>query len=228
MNIKQLIVLAPLALAATGALAQDNKVKIGYVNVQPNSSASDVTGPFTPTGLSLDVRPRATLFISYTRRINDNFDIEAAFGLPPTHDVNIVVRNPALPASAQALNGQVGARVRQVAPTVFLNYNFADKDAMLRPFIGLGVNYTTFDKADSTAQGNALNGGPTSLSLEDSFGLAAQVGLNMKLNDRWSLSAALSTASVRTKLTTNTLGILRSSEIKFRPTVFVLAAGFSF
>jgi hypothetical protein len=33
---------------------------------------------------------------------------------------------------------------------------------------------------------------------------------------------------VRTKLTTNTLGVLRSADIRFRPTVFVLSAGYSF
>ena len=228
MNIKPLFLLAPLVLAATGALAQDNKFKVGIVSIAPNSTASDVTGAFTPAGRSLDVRPQTTLFVSYTRRINDNWDVEGQFGWPPTHDVNIVIRNPALPASVQSLNGQVGARVRQVAPTLFVNYNFADKSSTVRPFVGLGVNYTSFNKADSTVQGNALNGGATSLSLEDSFGLAAQVGLNLKVNDQWSFSAALSTASVRTKLTSNTLGVLRSADIRFRPTVFVLSAGYSF
>ena len=48
MNIKPLFLLAPLVLAATGALAQDNKFKVGIVSIAPNSTASDVTGAFTP------------------------------------------------------------------------------------------------------------------------------------------------------------------------------------
>lgn len=219
-----------LPLCASGsALAQANSIKLGISNVDPNSSASAVRGQFTPPdSLSLEVRKKSTLFFSYARALDDHWELEAALGAPPTHDVAIVILNPALPASAVAANGQVGAKVRQVAPTVFANYQFGDKSSQFRPFVGLGINYTVFDKTESTAANDALNGGPTSIRLDDSVGLALQVGLNVKLTDQWSLSGSWATAQVKSLLTTNTLGQLRYSDITFHPSVLTVALGYRF
>ena len=216
------------AFAAAPALAQQNTVRIGVANVQPHSSTSDFSGPFTPGGISIEVRNKTTSFFSYTREINDQWDVELALGDSPTHDIALKINNPSLPASAQALSGQVGAKVRQVAPSLFANYKFLEKTSPLRPFIGVGINYTRFDKTSSTAAGNVLNGGPTSISLEDSVGLALQGGVTYRFNNQWSLSAALITAQVKSKITTNTLGIERTADIKFRPRVYTVAVGYSF
>lgn len=215
------------ALTCGSAMAQYT-VKLGYGNINPNSSASEVTGPFTPTGLSLNVRPQSTLLMSLSKAIDDNWDVELALGLPPKHDVELKVNNAALPASAQALNGRVGAVVTQIAPTLFANYKFFDKASTLRPFVGVGINYTKFSPADSTADGNALNGGPTALALEDSIGLALQGGVIYQIDSKWSLTASVATADVKTKLTTNTGGIVRTADIKFRPTVLSVVVGYSF
>lgn len=196
--------------------------------MQPHSSTSDFSGPFTPSGISLEVRNKTTSFFSYTREINDHWDLELALGDSPTHDIALKISNPGLPASAQALSNQIGARVRQVAPSLFANYKFLEKTSPLRPFVGIGINYTQFDKTSSTAAGNAINGGPTSISLEDSIGLALQGGVTYRFNDQWSLSAALITAQVKSKITTNTMGIQRTADIKFKPRVFSVAVGYSF
>ena len=214
--------------AASFALARQNTVRIGLTNVQPPSSASNFSGPFTPSGISLEVRDKTTPFFSFTRELNDQWGVELALGLPPTHDITLVINNPDLPASAQALSGRTGARVRQVSPTLFVNYKFLEKTSALRPFLGIGINYTSFDNASSNAAGNAINGGPTSISLEDSVGLALQGGITYSISDQWSLTAALATARVKSKITTNTLGIERSADITFKPQVFVLSAGYSF
>ena len=216
------------ALAAAPAMAQQNTVKLGISNVRPHSSASDFSGPFTPSGISIEVRNKTTSFFSYTREINDQWDVELALGDSPTHDIVLKINNPGLPASVQALSGQVGARVRQVAPSLFANYKFLEKTSPLRPFVGVGINYTNFDKTHSTAAGNALSGGPTSISLKDSVGLALQGGVTYRFSNQWSLSAALITAQVKSKITTNTLGIERTADIKFRPRVFTVAMGYSF
>lgn len=229
MNTKHLLLGSLLASSiAVPALAQQNTVKIGVSHVQPRSSTSNFSGPFTPTGISLIVRDKTTPFFSYTRDIDEQWAVELAVGFPPTHDIELTVNNLALPASAQALSGQVGAKVRQVAPTLFLNYRFLEKTSPLRPFVGVGINYTRFDKTSSNAVGNALNGGPTSIALEDSAGLALQGGVSYRLSDQWSLTAALATAQVKSRITTNTLGIERTADIKFRPSVFTVALGYSF
>ena len=125
-------------------------------------------------------------------------------------------------------DGAIGAKVRQVAPTVFANYRFGDGNSQIRPFVGLGVNYTRFDNTESTPVNDAINGGPTTLKLKDSFGLALQLGVTAKLGGPWSVTGAWSTAQVKTKLTTNTYGIERTADITFKPSVFTLAVGYSF
>ena len=222
---------AALALLASGsALAQSTTLKLGLVNVEPNSSATPVAGAFTPVdALGLKVQSRSTLFFSAAREINDRWEVELALGVPPTHDVSLVVLNPAaVPGSVAALDGGVAAKVRQVAPTLFANYRFGDVNSQMRPFVGLGLNYTTFDKTESTALNDAVNGGPTNIKLKDSVGLALQLGVSFKLGGPWSLTGAWSTARVKTKMTSNTLGIERSSEITFHPSVLTLAVGYSF
>ena len=111
---------------------------------------------------------------------------------------------------------------------MFANYQFGDKSSQFRPFVGAGINYTTFDKTESTAANDAHNGGPTSIKLDDSVGLALQVGMSIKLSDQWSLSGSWATAQVKTKLTTNTLGQLRYADITFHPSVLTLALGYRF
>ncbi len=220
-----------LTVSLSGAaLAQSTTLKLGFANIEPNSSASAMSGPFTPAdALSLKVKSQSTLFFSAAREIDEHWEAELALGVPPTHDVAVVVLNPAaLPGSVAALDGAIGAKVRQVAPTLFANYRFGDRNSQIRPFAGFGLNYTSFDKTESTAVNDAINGGLTTLKLKDSVGLAFQLGATAKLGGPWSVTGAWSTAQVKTKLTTNTYGIVRSADITFRPSVFTVAVGYSF
>lgn len=226
------LALAPLLLGGTTAWAQDNIFRVGYTQVQPNSSATDATGPFLlkpNSGVSLTVKDQSTLFFSYARKLNDQLEVELAMGVPPTHDIAAKL-NPAIVPGyiVSAYQGQTIAKIRQFAPTVFLNYSFGDSSSALRPFVGVGVNYTKFDKRSSTSIGNSLNGGPTDIQLSDSWGLAAQVGLEYRINDKWSLHGSVATARVKTTLTATTAGAARVMDITFHPVVLTMTAGYRF
>ena len=232
---KHIIALALLAIGA-GANAQswtEGKpvsawtFKFGAVHVDPKSTASDLQGPVpfpapggVPAGASLHVDPKATLYFSIQRDITENWSVEFAGGTPPTHNVRAVIGNNPMLDPVRAIDGQVIARVRQVAPTFFVNHTWGQAGDEFRPFMGLGMNYTKFDKADSTAYGNAMSGGPTKLSLKDSKGVAFQVGLNYRLNDRFGLGVSYTTARVKTELDATTAGYVRKSNIVFHPQVF--------
>ena len=90
------------------------------------------------------------------------------------------------------------------------------------------MNYTKFDKRESTALGNQLNGGPTDIRLTDSWGLAGQVGLSYRIDERWSVTGALATARVKSRLTTTTAGVQRNIDIRFHPVVFTVHLGYTF
>jgi outer membrane protein len=229
---KTLLSLATVAALACGgnAFATDLTFQAGYVNINPNSSATAANGPFTPVdALSLKVKSQGTLYLSLVAALDDNWSAQFAFGVPPKHDVTLVVLKPsAVTPSVAAADGQVIAKITQSNPTGFINYNFGDKNSAWRPFVGLGVNYTSFTQRDSTPTNDAINGGPTSIKLKDSWGLAAQVGVTYKFDAKWSATAALATAKVSTTETTNTLGIVRTAKIDFHPAALSLAVGYTF
>ncbi|NMM82509.1 hypothetical protein B2J86_16505 [Acidovorax sp. SRB_14] len=217
-------------LALCGTASAQITLRVGATHIAPHSSASDAVGPLLPgppSGISLEVENQSTLFLSLAYALHPNMELELALGYPPTHDINAKIAS-GLPPNVAAFNGQKVAEVRQVAPTLFFNYKFGDASSAWRPFVGLGINYTKFDKRTSTAAGNALNGGPTDIRLSDSWGLAGQVGVSYQVNERWSITGALATARVKTKLTTTTGGVSRNVDIRFRPAVLTIAAGYTF
>jgi outer membrane protein len=114
------------------------------------------------------------------------------------------------------------------APTLLLNYVFFDESAAWRPYFGVGANYTHFYDRQSTAAGNAGSGGPTSISLSNSLGPAATLGVSWHLRDHWGLYASYSYSVVRSDLIANTAGTLRRTHIDFNPNTLVVAVGFSF
>jgi outer membrane protein len=215
-----------LILSST-AFAQ-NTIQLGLANIQPHSKSGDITGPFTPPGLSVSVGSSTTLDLAYIRELDDHWGLEFVLGLPPQHDVSLRVNNQNLPANVQNLNQQVMAQVKQLSPAVMINYSFFNKDTRWRPFVGLGLAHTRFSNITSSAVGNALNGGPTSIALTDSTGLVAQLGVLYRINEKWSLRAAVAGLKIKTQMTSDTSGILRTADIEMRPVVRYLAIGYSF
>jgi outer membrane protein len=217
-----------IALAASGAYAGNagpNDVRLGMYFVHYEANAEDISGPYTPPGLNGHIQNVITLYAAYVRTLSTHLDAELAFGYPPL--TKIEGRGPAKLGSVP-YSGQILATSRWVAPSFLLEYVFGEPSSRLRPYIGLGVNYTKFVARQSTAAGNAAFGGPTSVSLPASVGPAATAGLSYELTDRWHVYASYSVAQVNSKLTANTAGILRTTEVHFWPNTVVISAGYSF
>lgn len=125
-------------------------------------------------------------------------------------------------------DGVTVARVKQAAPTLFLNYKFLEASSALRPYLGVGINYTNF-KVTSTQAGNDLyNDGPVRISSTDSIGLAFQMGANYKLDKNWLISAGWATAAVKNNVTIRTNSTQQTATYRFHPSVFTLMAGYQF
>jgi outer membrane protein len=220
---------ALLTLSLTVAHADDsvpsNTVRVGLYYVHYHTSADDISGTYVPTGLNLSVNDVETLYLAYVRRISEHFDVELAAGYPPLTKTE--GRGPATLGSVP-YNGQVISTARWFAPTLLLNYKFFDDSHAWRPYIGIGVNYANFYDRRSTAAGNEASGGPTSISLPASVGPAATAGISYHLQGRWSLFASYSATVVKSRLTADTAGVVRTSEISFGPRAVVVAAGYAF
>jgi len=220
--------IALLSLAATLAQADDvygNTVRVGEYWVYYHASADNISGPYVPPGLNVDVHNVETPYLAYLRRLSPHFTVELSFGIPPL--TKTYGRGPATVGSVP-YNGQYISSARWFAPSLLLEYNLFDETHKIRPYIGVGVNYTMFYSRQSTAAGNAASGGPTSIDLPTSIGPAGTIGVAYHITPRWSAMASFSAARVTTRLTANTAGLIRTSAINFGPETLVAAVGFSF
>ena len=215
-------------LGPTASRADDipnNTVRLGEYWFWFDVHATDLTGPFVPPGVGLDVKNTTTPFFSYLRRLSTHFAVELAAGVPPL--AKTVGKGPATIGS-MPFAGQEIATARWFAPSLLLEYLFLDDSSALRPYIGLGLNYAYFYDCKSTAAGDAVAGGPTRIELPASLDLAATVGFSYRLPHHTSIGASYSAANVATHLTATTGDIVRTSTIHFNPRALVIAVGISF
>jgi outer membrane protein len=216
------------ACFAASASADDflaNDLRIGSYSVFYHTSADDLAGPYVPPGVNFKAENLETLYLGYVRWLTPDIDVELALGYPPL--AKIKGSGPATLGSVP-YDGQVISSARWIAPTLLLEYNFLSANSPFRPYIGVGVNYTTFYDRDSTAAGNAASGGPTRISLTSSVGPTATAGLTYRITDRWHLHGSYSFSRVKTDLTADTDGVIRTSRISFAPQALVVSVGYSF
>jgi outer membrane protein len=214
---------------AGAAIADDaipaNTLRVGMYFVKYNASASNLSGPFTPPGINLRVDHVNTPYFAYLRRLSPSWELEIAAGIPPkTHTRGV---GPAYLGSVP-FNGQEVATAKWFSPTVLLEYKFLEERSAFRPYVGVGVNYTHFSDRNSTAAGDAANGGPTQTYLSDSVGPAATAGVSYKFTKHCNAIASYSIAQVNSTYDSVTSGISRRTEVHFNPATWVVAVGYSF
>jgi outer membrane protein len=228
-NLGALGIAATLASCYTAsALADDffaNDVRLGSYTVFYHTSADDLSGPYVPPGVNFKAENLETLYVAYVRWFTPDIDLELAIGYPPLAKIK---GSGLATVGSVPYDGQVISSARWIAPTLLLEYNFLSANSPFRPFIGVGVNYTTFYDRDSTSAGDAASGGPTRISLTSSVGPAATAGLSYRITDRWQLHGSYSFSRVKTNLTADTDGVIRTSRISFAPQVLIVSIGYSF
>ena len=217
------------ALLALPASADDeawnNSFRLGIYSIFYHTDATDLEGPYVPSGVNFKAKDLETLYVGYVRRLWQGFDVELAAGYPPLSKVE---GRGAVTVGSVPYNGQVVSSARWLSPSLLLEYRFLPESWKLQPYIGAGVNYTAFYDRDSNAQGNAANGGPTRVSLTSSIGPAGTVGVGYNVSGHWHLYTSYSISRVNTDITTDTGGIERTARIKFGPQAWVVSAGYSF
>ncbi|MDN3441176.1 OmpW family outer membrane protein [Psychrobacter sp. APC 3279] len=162
MKLQSLVLAAATALTMTSAFAVPAgtwSVAAGAHYVDPKSDNGTLDN-----GLSVDVDGDVRPTISGEYFIANNVGVELLAALPFHHDfdLNNADGTPALKGKTQHL-----------PPTLSVQYHF-DYENMpmnIKPFIGVGVNYTTFFKERISTGGD--------LDLDDSVGVAGHVGLDI-------------------------------------------------
>ena len=204
------------AFAAVPAQAEqgDLLVRLRGIVVAPTDEASDVLPGFA--GGSVDVENAIVPELDFTYFLTDNIGAELILATSP-HDLE--------GTGALAGLGEV-ADVMALPPTLTLQYHF-NPSGPVRPYAGVGVNYTIFYSEDAS---DSLVGaiGATAIDLDDSFGVAFQVGVDFDLNDRWFLNADVKYIQIDTTATLNTGGVINTVDVDLDPIVAGIGVGMRF
>jgi len=209
----------------------DVLVRAGVVTVVPTGDSSAVSG--LPDGVNnarVDVENNSQLSLTAVYMLRDRIGLEVLAATPFKHDI----------VGKGDLEGVDVGETRHLPPTVSLQYYFGEKDSRFKPYVGVGLNYTLFFSEE--VDGNLLNtlntlptvaglGGVHSadLELDSSFGLAGQVGMDVKLKDSWYLNAALWYVDIDTEAELKTdLGTTHKVDVEVDPWVFNVALAYKF
>ncbi len=152
---------AALAVTALPVHANDWFVRVGAVQVSPKSDNGTLAGG----ALKTDIDNNTQLGLILGRHLTPNLAVEVLAATPFSHTAK--------------LNGAKAVDFKHLPPTVTLQWYF-NPEGRVNPFVGAGLNYTfVYDEV-------SVRGGPVAganVSLENSFGVAAQAGLAFKMSD---------------------------------------------
>lgn len=208
--IKRAAALAVLTMLAIPAVAHEQGewiVRGGIGVVSPDNAV--YTDP-DDSDFSIDVDDGTSLTLTGTYMFTPNWAVDILAAWPFSHDID--------------LNG-VGkiAETDHLPPTFSLQYHFIPT-GKFQPYAGVGLNYTTFFSTDTTG---ALTG--TDLDLDDSFGIAAQVGADVMLNERWLVNFDFRWISIESDATvSDSDGEIVAFEATLDPFVYSVSLGYKF
>ncbi|EJL6411345.1 outer membrane protein OmpW [Vibrio cholerae] len=207
-----LAVLAALSSAPVFAHQEgDFIVRAGIASVVPNDSSDKILG--SQSELAVNSNTQLGLTLGYM--ITDNISFEVLAATPFSHKI-----------STDLLGLGDIAETKHLPPTFMVQYYFGEANSTFRPYVGAGLNYTTFfdESFNSTGTNNELS----DLKLDDSWGLAANVGFDYMLNDSWFLNASVWYANIETTATYKAGADAKSTDVEINPWVFMIAGGYKF
>ncbi len=109
--------------------------------------------------------------------------------------------------------------VSLLPPTLTLQYHFMPK-AKFSPYIGAGINWTLFFNQEKSTDITAVN-------YTNSVGPAFQAGLDMRIDDRWSLNIDVKKVFVQTDVTVNGGGV-NANDVDLDPWIVGFGFGYRF
>ncbi|MEE2525385.1 OmpW family outer membrane protein [Hyphobacterium sp. HN65] len=194
--------LVALAAASAADAAEGDWVfRLRALSVAPSESAT-----ITPIGGDVDISNSVVPELDISYFFTDHFAAELILGVTP-HDVMAV--------NTAAGNVDLGS-VTLLPPTLTFQYHF-QPEASFRPYVGAGVNYTVFFNDALPTGGTA-----TSISYDNSFGLAAQIGADIDLNETWFLNVDLKWVDINTDVTINNTIM---ADVDIDPWIFGIGIG---
>ena len=202
---------ALLALVASPALAYEAGTWVFRAGVGVVAPDSDNLVLDPETIVEVDDGTSLTLMGTYMFSRHWAFDILASW--PFNHDIK--------------LGGTKIAETDHLPPTFSMQYHFLP-DSTIQPYVGAGLNYTTFFSTDVEQVLTDLTG-ITDIDLDDSFGFALQLGADWTFGNRWLLNFDLRWIDIESDLTASD-GVASEEigTVKIDPWVYSINVGYTF
>jgi outer membrane protein len=206
-----------LAAPASAHEAGDWLVRFGTSQIEPKSNNGTID--FLDLG-TVDVDDQWGITFNFTYMYTANIGIELLAALPYEHDIAV----EGLPGTA--------ATVTHLPPTLSVQYHFMPT-ARFQPYAGVGLNLTWFtdtSKKEGLRAADDLLDVTTGLDVDStSFGLAAQLGFDYMLNDRWFLNVDVRWIDISTDATLTADGaFVEKFSVDVDPWVYGIHVGYRF
>ncbi len=218
-----LLAVALVAPMAHAYQAGDIILRAGAITVDPHENSGNIDhatlGKVPGTKATLDSDTQLGLNFAYMA--TDHLGIELLAATPFSHDVGV----KGMPGAFAGLNGKLGS-LKHLPPTLSLVYYPMDTHSAFQPYVGAGINYTWFfdDKLSSEAEKKGFSG----LDMKDSWGLAAQVGMDYLLTDNIMVNAQVRYIDIDTTGTTYLAGDKVKVDVDVDPWVYMVGIGYKF
>jgi outer membrane protein len=226
---KSLLSASLVALAlSTPLVAQAHEpgdfiVRAGAARVVPNEDSGNVKLDGTKvSGTKATVDNSTQLGLTFAYMITNHIGVELLAATPFSHTVSVK-------GLGAGLDGKL-ADVKQLPPTLSLQYYPMDSASKFQPYVGVGLNYTKF--FDTDLSGTRKQEGFSNLKLKDSVGFAGQVGMDYMLTDRIMLNASVWYIDIDTKASVDGPSALSVGKTKVNvdidPWVYMVGVGYKF
>ncbi|AQZ93833.1 OmpW family protein [Halopseudomonas phragmitis] len=219
------LLLAPALLAASVAQAHqagDIIVRAGAIVVDPREDSSGIKTGGANLGGKATLNKDTQLGLNFAYMLTDQFAVELLAATPFKHEVGVA----GSPAGLDALNGKLGT-IKHLPPTLSALWYPLQNNSAFQPYVGAGVNFTWFfdEEVGSEAKGKGFRG----LSLDNSWGWAAQIGADYMLTENLMVNAQVRYIDISTTGYTHLDGVGRLKvDVDVDPFVYMVGLGYKF
>ncbi|NHZ80555.1 outer membrane beta-barrel protein [Massilia sp. CCM 8695] len=207
-----------LASSASAQSAGQWTAKVGVAEITPKVKSGDVSAPALPgtkAAIGSDTKP----IFSFSYSLTDNVTAELDLGMPFKHTL--------YGAGSIEGTGKLGT-VKALPPTMLVQYRFFKPEAMLRPYLGVGITYAYFAKETGSGQMTAISdigGPPTTFKVKNKLAGSLQAGLVYNINERWFADVAYIKTFLKTKVDFSSG---QTQDITLDPQVISFGIGYKF
>lgn len=204
LNLARAALLLLTAVALQAASPWSARLRATYLETVDKSDA------FTALGIN---------FGANAVSVNDKFipEIDVDYAFTDTLSAELVLTIPQTQDVSLKGVGKLGS-FKHLPPTLLGKYR-ANAGGSFRPYVGAGLNFTLIWSTNLSVAG-------VPLSLDNySVGLAAQAGVDWKIDDRWTCNVDVKRAAIRSDVSA---GSAKLTEARLDPWLYSIGLSYAF